>query len=68
MNFKAAVLSINCWDASDVLDMSAAFSYNVKNSDSWSGVNSDPLFESLHEPLDCWAVGNVTKNKTSMFN
>mmetsp|Transcript_574 Transcript_574/g.1073 ORF Transcript_574/g.1073 Transcript_574/m.1073 type:complete len:613 (+) Transcript_574:211-2049(+) len=51
--------NLNCWDVSQVEDMSYAFSYcPTCSSDSF---NKDPLFESFNEPLHCWNTSSAVK-------
>jgi hypothetical protein len=50
--------NINCWNVSQVTNMSRAFS---------SAAGDDPLFQSFDQPLNCWDVSSVI-DMSFMFN
>ena len=80
LDFKRAVLEylknpstspygeiINCWDVSEVTNMSFAFSRLVTGVGVDDKYLEDPLFEEFNEPLNCWNTSSVT-TVHSMFD
>ena len=58
---------VNCWDVSQVTDMSYPFCYVSPPHDWYDNELDDPLFLSFNEPLGCWNVSKVT-NMESIFS
>ena len=58
--------TINCWDVSQVVDMSFAFGFHLYGHVQPDDLYNDLLLLAFNEPLECWDTSNV-RNMYGMF-